>query len=289
MMTVALAISPPEWLAATRPRTLVAAVVPVLLGLSLARRAGPLDLPLGLATLAAAVLIQIATNFANDYFDGVKGADGGNRLGPVRMSQRGGEVARAMRRATLAAMGLAALIGLYLIARGGWPILTIGALALAAAVAYTGGPFPLAYHGLGDVFVFVFFGPVAVCGTYLLQRGAIGFHTLLAAVPVGCVATAILVVNNLRDIPSDAGAGKRTLAVRLGPRRTRAGYVALLAAAFVVAAVAGHWLALAALPLAALEVRLLYRRDGRALNASLAGTARLHLVFGLLLAAGGPR
>jgi 1,4-dihydroxy-2-naphthoate octaprenyltransferase len=264
---------------------LVAAVVPVAVGLALARRGGPVDLVLAAATLTAALLIQIATNFANDYFDFVQGADGPDRLGPRRISGEPGGLA-FVRRGTVAVVALAVLVGLYLVARGGWPILVIGVLALLSAIAYTGGPFPLAYHGLGEVFVFLFFGPVAVGGTYLLQRAGFALAVLPAAVSVGCLAAAILVVNNLRDIDSDRRAGKRTLAVRIGSGATRWQYAALVAGAFAAAAWAGVWLPLLALPLAAREGAQLWRRTGIALNDTLAGTARLHLVFGVLLAVG---
>jgi 1,4-dihydroxy-2-naphthoate octaprenyltransferase len=165
-------------------------------------------------------------------------------------------------------------------------MLLVGVASLACALAYTAGPFPIAYHGLGELFVFVFFGPVAVAGTYWLQRGAIADDVATASIPVGCVATAILVVNNLRDIPGDARVGKRTLAVRIGPRATRVGWVVLVAVALVTALVVAGPVVLLALPLALYEARALFLRDGRALNASLAGTARLHLVLGALIALG---
>lgn len=273
------------WLSASRPRTLVAAVVPVAVGLAVARRGGALDLSIAAATLVAALLIQIATNFANDYFDFQKGADGPDRLGPRRVSGEPG-AADAIKRGTMVVVVLAALVGLFLVQHGGWPILLIGVTSLAAAIAYTGGPYPLAYHGLGDVFVFVFFGPVAVGGTYLLQRGALDSPVLLAAVPVGCLAVALLVVNNLRDIVSDRRVGKRTLAVRMGAPATRWQYAALISGAFLATLAVGVWLPLAVLPLALREVALVWRRAGAELNASLAGTARLHLLFGVLLTIG---
>ncbi len=273
------------WLSASRPRTLVAAVVPVAVGLAVARRGGALDLSVAVATLGAALLIQIATNFANDYFDFQKGADGPERLGPRRVSGEPG-AADAIKRGTMVVVVLAALVGLYLVQHGGWPILLIGITSLAAAIAYTGGPYPLAYHGLGDIFVFVFFGPVAVGGTYLLQRGVLDPAVLLAAVPVGCLAVAILVVNNLRDIVGDRRVGKRTLAVRIGTLATRWQYAALIGGAFLATVLVGVWLPLVVLPLACREVVLVWRRAGAELNASLAGTARLHLLFGLLLTIG---
>jgi 1,4-dihydroxy-2-naphthoate octaprenyltransferase len=191
-----------------------------------------------------------------------------------------------MGRATVIVLGLAALAIGYLVWVGGWPVIVVGSVSLVCALAYTAGPFPIAYHGLGDLFVFVFFGLVAVTGTYWLQRGAIPTDVILASVPVGCTATAILVVNNLRDIQGDARVGKRTSAVRMGPRATRLGWLALVAVALVMALGVAGPLVLLALPLAFYEARALYRRDGRALNASLAGTARLHLVLGALIAVG---
>ncbi len=283
---------PLPWVAAARPRTLPAAIVPVVVGLALAARAGSLAIGVGAATLAAAILIQIGTNLANDYYDFVAGADTSERLGPRRITQAGLAAPTTVRSAAFGVLAAAGLVGCYLVAVGGWPILLIGVASLVAAVAYTGGPWPLAYHGLGDVFVFVFFGVVAVSGTVLLQTGAISGLAVLASLPVACLATAILVVNNLRDLATDARAGKRTLAVRIGAAATRRQYAALVAAPFaVLAALAvplgpAVLIALAALPLAVAEVRALGRRTGAELNASLAGTARLHLVFGALFALG---
>jgi 1,4-dihydroxy-2-naphthoate octaprenyltransferase len=275
-----------DWIAATRPRTLVATFVPVLVGLALAWRDGGVRPGVAAVTLALGLLIQIATNLANDYFDGRRGADGPDRLGPKRLSAQDPALAAAIGRATALVVVLAAIAGLSLVSVGGWPILVIGVVSLLCALAYTGGPYPIAYHGLGDVFVFVFFGPVAVLGTYWLQRATVSTEAALASVPVGCVATAILMVNNLRDIAGDARVGKRTLAVRIGARATRAGWVVMVAVGLMTAfAVAGPIVLLVA-PLAAYEARALYRRDGRALNASLAGTARLHLVLGLAMAIG---
>jgi 1,4-dihydroxy-2-naphthoate octaprenyltransferase len=280
------------WLAATRPRTLPAAIVPVMVGLALAARHGPLRANVAAVTLVTAILIQIGTNLANDYYDFTAGADTAERVGPRRITQAGLAAPRTVRGAAFGVLGTAALTGIYLIAVGGWPIALIGIAALLAAVAYTAGPWPIGYHGLGDVFVFAFFGPVAVSGTVLLQIGYIDRSTVVASLPIACLATAILVVNNLRDIPTDTRAGKRTLAVRLGARATRIEYTTLVALAFValpaLAADGGDLVlvALAALPLALGEVRALWSRSGSALNVSLAGTARLHLVFGILLALG---
>ena len=279
----------PIWLAASRPRTLTAAVVPVLVGLALAYRAGHVDALVGFATLAAAILIQIGTNLANDYFDFVSGADTEARLGPVRVTQAGLAEPAAVRNAAFAMLGLAAALGLFLVSVGGWPILTVGLLSILAAIAYSAGPYPLAYNGLGDAFVFVFFGLIAVNGTLFLQMGRVTFLSVLSSIPVACLATAILVVNNLRDLETDKMAGKRTLAVRLGSKFARAEYVTLVSAAFLTAPVMA-WLAsatlllpLCAMPSAIQQTRALYRRSGAALNRSLAGTAALHTVYGLLL------
>jgi 1,4-dihydroxy-2-naphthoate octaprenyltransferase len=271
---------------------LPAAIVPVIVGLSLARREGPLDLTLAAATMAAALLIQIGTNLANDYYDFVSGADTAERLGPTRITQAALAAPAAVKGTAFAVLAIAAIVGLYLTAVGGWPILVIGVLALACAVGYSAGPYPLAYHGLGEPFAFAFFGIIAVCGTAYLQSGRVGVLAFLAAIPVACLVTAILVVNNVRDIPSDAKAGKRTLAVRLGERAGRIEYVALVGAAFAMLPIIcasgglGPALAFAALPIAVREVRAFNARTGAALNLSLAGTARLHLIFGFLLAAG---
>jgi 1,4-dihydroxy-2-naphthoate octaprenyltransferase len=197
-----------------------------------------------------------------------------------------------VRAATFGVLGAAGLIGLWLVTVGGWPILAIGVLSLICAIVYTGGPFPLGYHGLGDLFVFIFFGLVAVNGTVWLQTGTLVPAAILASLPVGWLATAIIVVNNLRDIKTDALAGKRTLAVRLGARRTRTEYTLLVLLTFVgllplvPAGAPGALIAMVVLPLAIHEILGVLARNGTALNQSLAGTARLHLIFGALLTTG---
>ncbi len=279
-----------SWMMAARPRTLTAGVVPVVVGSALAYRAGSFRLPVAIATLAAAILIQIGTNLANDYYDFVGGADTEARLGPVRVTQAGLITPTTVRNAALGTLAMAALVGCYLIVVGGWPILAIGAVSLLAALAYSAGPYPLAHQGLGDVFVFAFFGVIAVNGTAYLQCGRLWPLALLSSIPVACLATTILVVNNLRDVDTDRTAGKRTLAVRLGPDFARVEYVLLVGAAFaavpVMMALAGFRLLipLCAIPLAVRETRALLRRSGAALNESLAGTAALHMAYGLLLA-----
>jgi 1,4-dihydroxy-2-naphthoate octaprenyltransferase len=280
------------WIAAARPRTLPAAIVPVLVGLAVACRTKPTDWATAAATLAAALLIQIGTNLANDYYDFVSGADTADRLGPRRITQAGLAEPRAVRDAALAVLALAGVIGIRLVIVGGLPILAVGALSLVLAIAYTGGPWPLAYHGLGDLFVFLFFGVVAVNGTVWLQGVSPSLLSVAASLSVASLVTAILVVNNLRDIVTDARAGKRTLAVRLGAAAARVEYVALVTLALLVPLLLARFagarvlIALGALPLAVAEVRRLLRRSGRELNESLAGTARLHLVFGVLLSIG---
>ena len=284
------------WLLASRPATLPAAAVPVMVGAAAAVSAGATFQPLVFAaTLAAALLIQIGTNFANDYSDFHRGADHAGRLGPLRVTQSGLISQAAVRHGIIVAFGLAVLLGAYLAWVGGWPIVVIGILSVVCGLAYTGGPWPFGYHGLGDVFVFVFFGLVAVSGTAYLQSGAWSALALAMAVPVGLLVTNILVVNNLRDLPTDRDAGKRTLAVRLGVRGTRAQYALLTAVAYFVPTVVAfgdgrrRWLLLPWLsaPLAImLTRRVLGGQAGRDLNPMLKRTGQLLLLFGALLATG---
>lgn len=283
------------WLLAIRPRTLPAAVAPVLVGTGIAVAHERAVLGPALAALTGALLIQIATNLANDYFDFVRGADTDERLGPTRVTQAGLLPPRTVLAATLVTMGLAVAVGAYLVWVGGLPILVIGVLALICVVAYTGGPFPLAYHGLGDVFVFVFFGLVAVAGTYWVQALSFEWELLTAGAAVGALITAILVVNNLRDRRGDAKVGKRTLAVRLGVGGSRAQYLGLLAVGAIapVAGVMVHswsgWtlLALGSFYLAVRPVeRVMTFGDPRELNPALGETARLVTWYSGLLAVG---
>ncbi len=279
---------------AIRPATLTAAVAPVLVGTAAASPIVPLrELPF-VAALGAAVLLQIGANFANDLADFERGADREDRIGPPRVVQSGLVPPLAMRWATAIVLGAAALIGVYLITVAGWPILVLGAAAIAAAIAYTGGPWPFGYHGLGDVFVFVFFGLAAVAGSYFLQTEMLSAPAFAAAIPVGMTVTAILVVNNLRDIAGDRRSGKRTLAVMIGARATRAQYLLLvglpyaLVTAFAAAGLLPWWALLvwASAPLALyLGGRIAARTEGRALTPLLKQTGQLHLLFGLLLAA----
>ncbi len=307
--TVASATSPaseppaPPWLVAMRPRTLPAAATPVIIGVTLAVADGIFAWLPALACLVCALLLQVAANFANDYFDHKKGADTAQRLGPPRATSSGWLTPQAVLRATFATLALAVALGAYLVYVGGTPILVIGLAGIAAVLLYTGGPKPLGYMGLGDLFVFLFFGFAAVGGTYFVQAAAHGLPSAtawvpgtvwLAAVPAGCLVTAILVVNNLRDRVTDAAAHKRTLAVLIGPRATRVEFAALLCVAYAVPVVvlaAGlgpwGWLApLLTLPLAALRMARVWQLDGKALNPELGATAKLGLWYALLLFAG---
>lgn len=294
-MAVTLNRSPLQiWLLAIRPRTLPAAAAPVIVGSALAFHDNAFQFFPALAALLGALLLQIGANLANDVFDFKKGADTHERLGPPRVTQMGLLTPNQVLFGMGIAFAVAALIGLYLVYVGGVVILVIGVLSILAAVAYTGGPFPLGYHGLGEIFVFLFFGLAAVCGTYFVQAGTVTPLVWLAAVPIGLLAVAILVVNNLRDIDTDRAAGKKTLAVRFGRERTRAGYVAVIGAAYLIpyalTALSSHflWLLLTwlSLPLVVPLVQSVYREQGRALNVVLAGTARLEFVYALLFALG---
>jgi 1,4-dihydroxy-2-naphthoate octaprenyltransferase len=276
-----------------RPRTLPAAIVPVLVGTAAAAgaRDGGLVWWRAVAAMIVALAIQVATNYVNDYADGVRGTDD-KRVGPVRLVGGGLATASQVKKAALVAGLVAVVAGLALAAAVGPELLVVGAASLAAGYLYTGGPRPYGYLGLGEVFVFVFFGIVATAGSAYVQLDEVLWLGLAASVPVGCLATALLVVNNLRDIPTDAIAGKRTLAVRMGDGATRVLYVALLVAAFAmlpVIALRRPWalLALAAVAVAVPPLRRIAAgASGRDLIAVLADTGRLQLVYGVLLASG---
>jgi 1,4-dihydroxy-2-naphthoate octaprenyltransferase len=286
--------SPRAWILAARPKTLSAAVVPVLVGTACAAAAGGIRLGPAAAAFAGALLLQIGANFANDVFDFEKGADTIERLGPTRAVQAGLLSARAVRAGMWLSFALAAGVGAYLTSVAGPVILAIGIASIFSAIAYTGGPYPLGYHGLGDVFVFVFFGLVAVCGTTFVQLLHVPALSVWASLPIGALATAILVVNNLRDVDTDRRAGKRTLAVRLGERGAIAQYGALLVVAYAVPLYLAASralgpivvLPLATLPMAVSLLLALREERGRALNPLLARTAKLLLVYGALLSAG---
>jgi 1,4-dihydroxy-2-naphthoate octaprenyltransferase len=280
---------------AARPRTLPAAVAPVLVGTSLAVHYGTFHPVAFIAALLGAILIQIGTNLSNDYSDARRGADSDERIGPVRVTAGGLLPPRKVLIATYLTFGAAVLCGAYLIAVAGWALLAVGAASILAGVLYTGGPRPYGYEGLGEVFVFLFFGLVAVTGSYFVQRRGLPWVAFVLAVPVGLLISAILVVNNARDVDTDRRAGKRTLAVRLGRERTRVLFAAMVAFAFVTswlpwfAGALSPWLFLsaAAAPLAVGVVQTVRTHaDGPSLNEALARTAKLALVFCLLLCAG---
>jgi 1,4-dihydroxy-2-naphthoate octaprenyltransferase len=249
------------------------------------------------ATLLGALFIQIGTNLSNDYSDARRGADTEDRLGPVRVTAGGLVPPKQVLIATYVAFGLAVAVGAYLIATAGWELLAVGVASILAGVLYTGGPRPYGYEGLGEVFVFLFFGVVAVTGTYFAQREELNWESFALAVPVGFLATAILMVNNIRDLETDRRAGKQTLAVRLGRPRARVGYALLVYLAFATAPLAWAfggehltpWLLLPwlALPIAAPIVRIVRNRvDGPSLNGALARTGLLQLAFCILLSTG---
>ncbi len=283
------------WLLAIRPATLPAAVSGVVVGLGAALTAGaPFRPDAAAGCLAVALLLHIAANLTNDLFDFRRGADTPDRTGPVRVAAAGLVTERQLEAAIGLTIGAAGVVGLGLAVIGGPVLLVVGAAAIVAALAYTGGPWPYGYRGLGEVFVFVFFGLVAVAGTAFLQAGRLEPLFLAAAIPVGALTSAILVVNNLRDIPTDAAAGKRTLAVQLGRRATEREYLLLLAVAYAIPVALlltegriSSLLPLLTVPLALPLLRTVRTfQDPRALNPVLKGTARLVLAYGLLFAVG---
>lgn len=282
------------WILASRPPTLVAAAVPVAVGAACAEAAGGFRPWPTLAALMGALWIQIGTNFANDVFDYEKGADTEERLGPTRAVASGLLSAAQMRRGMVVAFAVAVVFGIVLVWFGGWPLVIIGVASILAGIAYTGGPYPLGYNGLGDVFVMVFFGFVAVCGTVWVNLLDLTPLAWWASMPPGALATAILVVNNVRDVDTDRVAGKRTLAVRLGRRAGMVEYVTLLASAYLVPVallaleLTGPWvlLPLLTLPFGALLCRRLATKTGRDLNPVLASTAKLLLLHGAFFAVG---
>lgn len=278
------------WVSAARPKTLPAAVAPVIIGSAIAYHVNEnIHWPSFACALIGAILIQIGTNFANDYFDFVKGTDTAERIGPTRATQAGLIKPGTMRLAFIAAFAFALAPGAYIIYRGGLPYLAIGIVSIICGILYTGGPYPLGYLGLGDVFVLVFFGPVAVCGTYYLHVLDLTRDVLIASVAPGLISCALLTVNNLRDVEQDRAGNKRTLAVRFGRRFARTEYVLCVAIACVAipiyfaTASRNYWFLMvpvlcalvARFPLAA----VLRSVDGPVLNNALASTGKLLLVF----------
>ncbi len=282
------------WLEAARPRTLPAAVAPVLVGAGLAAHEGVFQPAAAALCLGFALLVQIGTNFANDYYDFLRGADTAERVGPRRAVAAGLISPATMRRAMMATFAAAFLAGLGLIFWGGPWLLAVGVASIACGIAYTGGPWPLAYHGLGDVFVFLFFGLVAVGGTYFVQAQRLTLDAVLAGVPVGLLAANILVVNNYRDVETDAKAGKRTLVVQLGRGAARVQFAASLGVALAMPLVLlgrgysrGVLLPVLVAPLAWRHARILREsRSAGELIALLGATGKLLALYALLLAVG---
>jgi 1,4-dihydroxy-2-naphthoate octaprenyltransferase len=283
--------TPAQWLAGARPRTLPAAVAPVLVGTGAAVALHGFRLLPALLALVVALALQVAVNYANDYSDGRRGTDA-DRVGPMRLVGSGAATPRQVLVAAVASFAVAAVAGLALAALSSWWLVAVGAVCIAAAWTYTGGPLPYGYRALGEVFVFVFFGLVAVVGTTFAQTRTLPGLAFAVAVPVGLLIVAILVVNNLRDIDGDAAVGKRTLAVVLGDRPTRIAFAGLFVAAFAVIAAVGAtrpWalVALLAAPLAVPPARTaLTGGRGPGLIAALQGTGLVTLATGILLGAG---
>ena len=283
------------WLTATRPKTLSAAVAPVIIGASLAYSDNLMHVPSALAALAGALLIQIGTNYANDYYDYKRGADTESRLGPVRATQSGLVTPGEMKWAFIIVFALAFFAGIYLIWRGGAPVLAIGIASILFGIAYTGGPYPLGYHGFGDIAVFVFFGPVAVGGTYYVQTLDINRLVILAGIAPGLLSLAILTVNNLRDLDTDRQAGKKTTAVRFGRSYTKFQYLTAIVAAclmpvalYVISDV--HFYStgtILVLIIAIPSILKIFRNvHGEALNKVLADTGKILILFSLVFSAG---
>jgi 1,4-dihydroxy-2-naphthoate octaprenyltransferase len=277
------------WWLAIRPRTLPAAVSGVIMGCALAWYDGSFMLLPAVACLLIALLLQIGSNVANDVFDFERGADTAERLGPVRVTQAGYLTPSQVKTGMVVIFALAAFLGLYLATLRGWTVIWLGTAAILSAVAYTGGPYPLGYHGLGDVFVFIFFGVVAVAGTYFVQTGSVSLAAWWMSVPIGFIVTAILVVNNLRDLENDRKAGKHTLAVRFGEQGTKAEYLLLMLIAYLIVPIfvwmkiipVGAMLAWLSLPIAIRTLRVVFTQVGRSLNTALAGTGQTAFLFSL--------
>jgi 1,4-dihydroxy-2-naphthoate polyprenyltransferase len=282
------------WLLATRPRTLPASAAPVIVAGAAAFYDQVFRLDITLFALAASILLQIGANFANDVFDYHKGADNEHRLGPLRVTQAGLLTPREMYAGMFVVFGLATLAGIYLISQAGLPILLIGIFAILAAIAYTGGPLPYGYLGLGDLFVFIFFGPAAVCGTYYAQAGVVSSLAVWVSIPMGLLITAILAVNNLRDLETDARAGKITLAVRYGALFVQVEYIFCLLIAFTIPALLvfgtgfSPWIFTVYISLIWVPqlIKAIFTSKGKRLNLILAGTGQLVLYYAIFLSVG---
>lgn len=285
-----------NWLLAIRPRTLAAAIGPVLIGTAMAFDEGQHDWLIAGLCLLGALLIQIGTNLANDYFDGVKGTDTAERVGPVRVTQAGLISPNAVKMSFIFAFALSAVIGIILAMRGGWPIVTIAVASIISGILYTGGPKPLGYLGLGDLFVLIFFGPVAVGGTYYVQTLTINWPVIIAGFAPGLISVAILTANNLRDISGDAKAGKKTLAVRFGDMFARWEYFMVimltsLIPIFLAVMTRDHvWIGFSSFVVLFLGRRLIQevtlKSDGPSLNAVLAQTGQLLFIYSVIFSIG---
>ena len=283
-----------SWFLASRPKTLLASVVPVIIGTSIAAYDKKFQPLAALIALICSLLIQIGTNFVNDLYDFLSGADTEERKGPVRVLASGLITIKEMRTAIILTFSVTFILGLYLVYLGGWIILLIGILSIMAGYAYTAGPFPLAYNGLGDIFVFIFFGLVATVGTHFVQALQFSYLALLASIPVGALITNILVVNNYRDIKEDMSAGKKTLAVIFGERFTRIQYVAGIVISYLVLIVVYFmfkqnllvFLPLLSLPISVKLVKMIYTLHGKELNKTLELTAKFSALYGILFAVG---
>ena len=283
-----------SWLLASRPKTLLASVVPVVIGSALAVSENQFVLIYSMIALACSLLIQIGTNFVNDLYDFLKGADNEKRKGPERVLASGWISVNEMKIASVLVFLVSFLLGLYLVYVGGKVVLIIGVLSILAGIAYTAGPFPLAYNGLGDIFVFLFFGIVGTMGTYYVQAHNFSKLSFIVSLPVGGLITNILVVNNYRDIEEDRAARKKTLAVLFGKVFTRFEYIFLITVSFLVPAVLyinfnfGYKILLPylSLPIAINLIRMLYKLDGQELNKTLELTAKFSALFGLLFSLG---
>ncbi len=283
-----------SWVLASRPKTLLAAFVPIIIGSSIAFSDGYFNLIAALDALICSILIQTGTNFVNDLYDHIAGTDSADRAGPTRVLASGLISIKEMKIGIILVFSLTFLLGLYLVSLGGWVVLLIGVLSILAGIAYTAGPFPLAYNGLGDIFVFLFFGLVGTVGTYYVQALQITSLSVWASIPVGALITNILIVNNYRDIDEDRQAGKNTLAVLLGKRFSRVQYLVFLIVSFLMPFVVYFYykqniavfLPILALPLGIKLVKMIYTHDGKELNKTLELTAKLSAIYGILFAAG---
>ena len=282
------------WILATRPKTLLAAFVPVIVGSSIALFDSSFNPFAALIALICSILIQAGTNFVNDLYDFMSGKDTKHRVGPTRVIAAGIISPKEMKIGIAVIFGVTFLLGLYLVYLGGWPILAIGLISIAAGFAYTAGPYPLAYNGLGDIFVFLFFGLVGTVGTYYVQTQTLTSLVFWASIPVGALITNILVINNYRDRIEDKQNGKNTLAVIFGERFTRLQYVLFMIISYGILFVVyfthkdsiAVFLPILSLPISIKLIKMIYTLEGQALNNTLALTAKLSAIYGLLFAAG---